>query len=128
SGDGEWSTNCDVSAGPGEDSPGQPYGTAKLSILHLGSGAGVGISGGGGPQGKPGGNGGGAIVLYARVLAVSGGLIDSSGGAGYPRSSTPGRSGGGGSGGSIKLVVGRVTTTINGVTAIGGRGGLGQED
>jgi hypothetical protein len=47
---------------------------------------------------------------------------------GYPRQSTPGRSGGGGSGGSIKLVVGAATINANKVIAIGGQGGQGEED
>ena len=126
-GDGSWGTSCDVNSGPGQGSPGGTYGTPDLSKIYPGSGGGVGISGGGGSAGKHGGNGGGVVFIHARNLIVNG-AINASGGMGYPRQSTPGRSGGGGSGGSIKLVVGAATINANKIIAIGGQGGQGEED
>jgi YD repeat-containing protein len=96
---------------------GGTYGTAAIDTLYLGSG------GGGGPGNctATGGNGGGAIEIFAGNIILLNGQIQANGAVGGYGSCGGGNvMGGGGSGGSIKLLVASAAIGTNNVTASGG--------
>jgi len=96
---------------------GGTYGTAGIDTLYLGSG------GGGGPGNctATGGNGGGAIEIFAGNIILLNGQIQANGAVGGYGSCGGGNvAGGGGSGGSIKLLVASAAIGTNNVTANGG--------
>ncbi|MGE0572402.1 MAG: peptidoglycan DD-metalloendopeptidase family protein [Dehalococcoidia bacterium] len=103
---------------------GAMYGTTDLSRVNLGSG-------GGASDWFDGGNGGGAVMVFASEVAIGGRLsVDGAAGA----TATSNRcslnecdpdGAGGGSGGSALIVGGRVAIGIAAVTAGGGPGGQG---
>lgn len=114
---------------------GTAYGNDSLVSLPLGSGGGG--SGHCHQNAAPGGNGAGAILIYAKEVTVAGGMsadgnygcnpaYAGSCGPDGPQPPAEGRAGGGGSGGSIKIIANKATVGTNLVTAKGGPGGWEQ--
>ncbi|TNF25535.1 MAG: hypothetical protein EP329_22940 [Deltaproteobacteria bacterium] len=109
--------SCDQPSGCGQ--AGLGYGDAQLSKLYLGSGGGGGSENDVTTTGR-GGNGAGAIVLFAADLLVSG-SVHATGETGHHDNNTASNDGGGsGSGGSVYLRVDTADLGTNLVTAAGG--------
>jgi len=140
----------DVSGGPGIQGEGEYYtggqsksgnnsgggaaqgtslkGTAWLSDSSFSTRLGFGGGGGGGASdrgtGPTGGNGGGVVLIFSKILNVSG-TITASGGNGYANGSNDWGDGGGGGGGSIFIKSLRASIGTNLVIANCGYGGTG---
>ena len=117
-GGGGYGTQGMAGGGGGCGLGGNTYGTSDLSRIHLGSGGGASSWG-------DGGKGGGAILIFANQVNVSGQITAD--GANGNRSMDPinyGKGGaGGGAGGSLLLVSNTANIGNNLVTAVGGSGG-----
>lgn len=127
-GGGGVSSDLSSSAGVG----GADYGNRTSSSIEFGSGGGGGGYGTGhftGANGGAGGNGGGAILLHAEKITITG-TISANGSNGQIGTSAltkqPGGGGGGGSGGTI-LIRGRDVSILGALSAKGGSGGDGGE-
>lgn len=102
---------------------GATYGGNLTNSIFLGSGGGGGGKGKDG-YGAPGGNGGGAVIVYANELLLSG-SIRANGSNGYSDANGNGGGGGGGTGGSIYLHLGSAPQGTNNLSVSGGNGGNG---
>ncbi len=105
--------------------PGGPaYGTVSSGGVDMGSGGGSGASHNLAPAGGAGGNGGGAILLNACSVSISGSVL-ADGGAGASSPPVSGTGGGAGSGGGIQICgeSGDISGTLSAEGGNGGNGG-----
>ena len=114
------SNGTDPTGGTG----GTSVGNTGLTSLNMGGGGGSGGSEDGTSHGRAGGDGGGIVIILARSIVTSSGIITADGANGDPTQGIYGGSGGGGGGGSI-LIKSQTNIFGSSITATGGSGGDG---